>query len=190
MKIYGVMNIVKILIVSSAVSQLIASTECKFRYILRKISCETSNKTILDNVTCNYRTFNRNSYITFRGTMVRQIPQVKMDSITRWKNSDGYQPVLVMKAIAICEILKNIESASVIPYLKNVMNFVKKSFGHGNLLEGCNLFGEIYLYNATFANWTSLEMHPAGDYFLTWFFYDDIDAKIMNVSFFGRLLKF
>lgn len=47
-----------------------------------------------------------------------------------------------------------------------------------------------YVLNATFANFTALEMYPSGDYFNTWYFYDNLDDNIMNASFFGRLLFF
>lgn len=172
------------------VSFLFGLSVSKFRWAQRKFECDPSGKTLLTNVTCTYKTFKRESYLTFKGTIIRKFPYAKMNYVSRRMNSDGYQTVVEIKDIPICEILNNLESEGMFPFIRDSVKHAKQQFKNGNLLDGCNIVGDINLFNGSFTNFTSLEVFPPGDYFNTWYFHDGRDPKIINISFIGRLFKF
>lgn len=154
-------NAINVLLILTSFSQLILFSDSKFRYALRKFTCETSGKTVMKNISCSYRTIKRNNFLTIKGVIVRKLPNAFLNA-SNWRlTSDAYQTVVDVKAIPICHILRNFESASMIPFVKDTIEFYKKSFGNGNFMDGCNLIGELNLFNASFVNYT-LEYYPAG----------------------------
>lgn len=164
-------------------------TVSKFNHRITKISCSVSGKSVLTNVSCHFKTFKKNGYVSFRGTLVRRIPNAKVDYCNTRKNSDGYQKILEIKDIEICKILKDVESSSIIPFVKTFIQYVK-SVSTGNLLNACNMTGEVYGYNVTMSNMSSYEFFPKGEYMSSVYFYDDLDDKIINVTILYQLIKF
>lgn len=124
----------------------------KFRYRITKFNCATSNKSLYSNVSCYYRTYKTGSHASFRATILRaadNTESVKLTSILKRQNSDGFRTVLEIKNIEVCKIVKNLEN-SPIPFVGNFFDFLKsgKAFGSSNVMEFCDLRnGDLYFLN-------------------------------------------
>jgi hypothetical protein len=151
--------------------------------------CTTSGKSLLSNLSCYFKTFKRNGYFSFRGTLMRQISNAKVSYSNARKNSDGYQKILGLENVEICKILNDVQSSSLVPFAKSFIEYIK-SVSSGNFIDACNLTGEIYAYNITMANMSSFELFPAGEYMGTILYFDDLDSKILNITLQYRLIKF
>lgn len=162
-------------------------SDTKFRYRMLKINCKVSNKTILGEPICRFRSIKRESYLTIRVQTIRMVPDAKITYISRRKNSDGYQKVMEIKDIEICKMLRNIAQAP-FPVVQDFVNHARKM--SGNFLNGCNIKGEISVVNATLANFSALEFFPQGDYMTTFLIFDDFDSSIFNATWMSHISKF
>lgn len=134
----------------------------KPRFRIMKMICETSNKTVLRNISCRVRTYKRESFYTIRATLIRKIRNLKVTYSNYRKYIEGYQRLLHLKDIEACKIIKNIENAS-IPFIQSYFDHLKSNV-KGNFLSACNMIGEVSMINGTFANLSALNFYPEGDY--------------------------
>lgn len=180
-----VTSVLVLLVISSF---MFCDTETKFRFLMRKFICESSNKT-LRNVSCKYKLFKRDSYLTFRGTMMRKVPNLNLSFVIKRKNSDGYQTILDVKDIEICKLTNNVATSN-FSYINKFVDYIKTSFSStGNWLNFCDFVGEIYFTNGTFSKLSLLEMFPEGDYSVSHIYFDEIDSQAINVSTMFHLTK-
>lgn len=165
----------------------------KFRYRITKFNCETSNKTLYSNVSCQYKTYKTGSFASFRATILRFSDNVKLTGVLKRQNSDGFRTVLDIKNIEVCKIIKNLENAP-IPFIDTFLNYLKsgKAFaGGGNVMEFCDLKkGDIYFLNGTLDRFGALEIFPEGFYDFSIHVFDNLDADILNMTFVSRLVKY
>lgn len=170
--------------------QLAAISVSRFNHRITRVLCSTSGKSILKNISCNFRTFKRNGYFNIRATMTRLVPNAKASYLNSRKKSDGYQKVLGVKDVEICKILNNAASKnSLVQFAKIFVDYIK-SISNGNFINACNMTGDIYGYNLTMANMSSFELFPAGEYMGTMIVYDDLDSNIFNITLQFRLIKY
>lgn len=172
-------------------SKFIDDSEGKFRYRITKFTCETSNKTVLNNASCTYRTSKKASSISsFRGTIIRKPVNLLLTQVTKRKNSDGYQTLFDFKEIEICKILNNAKK-SPIPFFGIVLEYMRnEAFSEGNIFDGCDIIGEIKFVNLTMAKLSQMDVFPEGDYFLKFHLFDEVDSNILNFTLFSHLSKF
>lgn len=165
--------------------------ESKFRFGLRRIFCVvTSNKTVYNNASCRFKTYSFNSYISFRITLKRRIPNCKVSFTLSRRNSDGYQKIIDLKDVEICKMIRNVEE-SPLKFVRDVMLYYEHSFAPvGNWLKFCELIGDIYYINGTYANLAAFELYPAGDYMSNYIFHDEIDSKAFNFTLMYHLSKY
>lgn len=185
---------IKTIFIIFLISQFVDNSTSKFYHRITRFICATSNKTVLNNVSCFYRTFKGNGYFSFRGTLMRKVINPKIAYTNNRKNSDGWSKVLDIKDIEICKILNDLKSTStIIPYVKSTIEYFK-SISNGNFLNSCNMTGEFYGYNLTVlslvANNSLFEYFPAGEYLGNVLYHDELDSNIMNLTLQFRLVKF
>lgn len=151
-----------------------------------KFDCETSNKTFYSNVSCTYKTYKGGKCLAnFRATIMRRSLNFKSTTLLQRQNSDGYQTILEFKNIEICKLLKNLEAAPV-PFIGKFLEFLKSgsAFGSGNVMSMCDLTsGEMNFFNASLENFPAISLFPSGDYSLSVHFFDNVDDKIIKMSF-------
>lgn len=140
---------------------IIQQSESKTRVRYWKMVCKTSNKTVLNNISCQIKTYKRENYITIRATIIRKVlMSARVTAITYRKNSDGYQPILTLKDLEICKIIKHIEE-SPFPFVKDFIQYVK-SVAKGNYMDACGMIGDVSLNNASFSKVPGLDLYPEG----------------------------
>lgn len=164
----------------------------KFRYRIMKVICDSSNKTVFNNVSCPYRTYKGGtSLVSLRGTIFRKSTNPLLTHVSKRQNSDGYQTIMEFKEIEICKLLKNIDNAP-IPFIGNFMNYLKNgAFTEGNILDyRCGNIGELNFFNLSLLKFSPLDLFPEGDYILQFHVFDDFDSQIMNLTIFSHLTKF
>lgn len=152
--------------------------------------CNASNKTIPQKPWCQIKNFKKQSYFTFKVNVSRNISNMKVDIEPSRKNSDGYRRVLEFKNLEICKILKgaDLDSMLIPQTIKEFFYCVRKSM-NGNILDACDIIGEIYLKNFTFSDFAVFDLFPPGDYKGKVLFHDDIDQEALTMIGFARLSK-
>lgn len=154
-----------------------------------KIICETSNKTVLSRLICKFRTIKRVSYLTNIVKSIRKMSNLKVSYTSRRKNSDGFQKVMEIKDVEICNIITNIKEAS-LPFVSEFIKYASQ-MAEGNYMTACDgIVGEFSFINATLANFTALNMFPQGDYKSYFHFADDVDSKVFNLTLISHITKF
>lgn len=162
--------------------------QSKTRFRIMQMICETSNKTVLRNISCRVRTFKRESFYTIRATLIRKVGNLKVTYSNYRKYIEGYQRLLHLKDIEACKIIRNIENAS-IPFIQSYFDHLKSNV-RGNYLSACNMIrGEVSMINGTFANLTAVNFYPEGYYMGVYNLYDELDDKIANITFMSHISK-
>lgn len=169
-------------------SNIIDESESKFRYVMRKLDCITSNKTIFNNCTCTFKTYKKQNFLSFRGTMHRRAPNMKFNTVTSRRNSDGYQPVLSFNNIEFCKMLQGADDTNA-PYVSKFINFIIRNKSPASIMNMCNFIGNINLNNLTFSNMSVFEMYPEGDYIAHFHLFDKVDPNVLNLTLNFHLFK-
>lgn len=178
-----------IFLVAILITVNLCSYLCKFRDVIRKVQCDTSNKTMLNNITCMSRSYKRKSFITIQGTIIRKLPNLKVNFTLQRQNSYGYQKNLNFENLEICKLLRDV-SSSPVPFVKDFILYLKSDFGENNILDICDMIGELRCVNASMGGFVAMEMFPAGDYAASYRFFDEKDDKALNLIITSRLFKF
>lgn len=170
-------------------------SDAKFRYRILKFICETSNKTVLNNVSCTYKTYKGGRCLAnFRATIIRPAKSrldMLVSLLLHRKNLDGFQKVLDIQNVEVCKLLKSIQQ-SPIPFVGEIMDYLKTggAFEKGNVLDFCDMVdGEINFFNGSLENFEIIEMFPAGSYLMKINFSDNFDDDVMRMSILSHFAR-
>lgn len=165
-----------------------SQNECKTRFRMTRMICDTSNETVLQNISCRVQTYKRESFITIRATLLRKSMDAKVTFSNYRKYTEGYQRLIYLKNIEACKIIRNIENAS-LPFIQSFIDHIKSN-AKGNFMSACNIIGEVYIVNLTFANLPAVNVYPEGDYIASYHFHDEFDDKIANITLMAHISKY
>lgn len=159
----------------------------KTRVRLTKMICETSNQTVLQNISCRIRTNKKQSLLTISATFLRKVKNAKLTFESYRKYMEGYQRMIHLKDIEACKFIRNIENTSM-PFIQGFIDQIK-STAKGNYMSVCDTIGDIYLINATFDSLPMLNYFPEGEYKLNYLIFDELDSRIGNITAISILTK-
>lgn len=165
-------------------------SESKFRFGLRRVICTTSDIYVYNNITCKYKTYSFNSYVTFRATIKKKVPRdIKLAFTLSRRSTDGYQRVMHLDNIPVCEYLRDLNSSST-SFLKDSFDYYKNKFAMaGNWFESCDRIGEVFFDNGTLAGQGMMNVYPQGYYMSNYLFTTSSDPQVFNYTMIYFLSK-